>query len=96
MLFRKFSISLHESTFSIVYFGLQPIIHVVTLADCIASGNDGGKQLHPISGTKRLHRMNRMNVNTWPDIHTSLLDANTKKETEHIKRERERERERET
>lgn len=62
--------------FSIVFFGY--VIRVVTLADCITSGNGGAKQLHPIFPEQKENTLNQINVNTWSDIHTSSLDANTK------------------
>lgn len=62
--------------FSIVFFGY--VIRVVTLADCITNGNGGAKQLHPIFPEQKENTLNQINVNTWPDIHTSSLDANTK------------------
>lgn len=68
-------------------FGLYHI-HTVTISGLhlYQPKHDGGKQLHPISANKKNSnndeysaRRHRMNVNTWPDIHTSLLDTNTVK-----------------
>lgn len=69
--FSFYSIARHYITLS----ALQCALFVfVTLTDCIANGNVGGKQLHPIfmqcKNTSHPHSM-RINVNTWPDIHRS-------------------------
>lgn len=71
--------------FNCVYFGLQPVIHVVTLADCIASGNVGGKQLHPISGCHTHSKKKKTNDDTYTvcAVVIAAADAN---ECEHMAR----------
>lgn len=59
--------------FNCLYFGLQLVIHVVTLADCIASGNVGGKQLHPISGCVEEAYRKKSNDNNTHTYYSLLL-----------------------